>query len=539
MTMAGRKWFALVFAAAAAYVSLSQEMLWMRMVSYITGGDPSVFAHVLGVFLVGVALGALAAEKLCERGFAGAISPATFVGVMLAGSAILYWLSLGLIARLFVAAPLLAGVATYAVVCAVSFLLGGVFPVVCHWGTEEGEAVGLAVSRIYMANIVGSTLGPLLTGFVLMEYLPLERIIVLLSAVAVLLGGAALAMERRWRRWPVLLAPALAAGMVAAGGWLYQGFLERLHFQSHWNPACAYKTVLHNRCGIIAVAEDPSGMADMLYGCGMFDGTFNVDPWLNSNGIDRAYMIAALHPRPRSVLEIGLASGSWSRVIAAYEPVERHVIVEINPRYVDLVAQYAPQKDLLRDPRVEIHFDDGRRWLMRNRGEKFDLIVQNTTWHWRSQITNLLSAEYLTMCRERLNAGGVMYFNATGSEDAVYTAARVFRHVVRYRWFVAVSDSPFALAPEQVHANLLKFAFDGRAVFDESRPEYAALARRLAAHPLIDVGEALRQRRDLWLVTDDNMATEYKRRRWYDPRATWGALWGRWRSGSETGSEKR
>lgn len=60
----------LFFAVATGYISLSQEMLWMRAVSYITGGHPAVFAHVLGCFLIGVALGAFAGDKLCERFFA-------------------------------------------------------------------------------------------------------------------------------------------------------------------------------------------------------------------------------------------------------------------------------------------------------------------------------------------------------------------------------------------------------------------------------------------------------------------------------------
>ncbi len=59
-----RRFFVLFFAAATGYISLSQEMLWMRAVGYITGGEPTVFAHVLGFFLIGVAAGALYGEQL-------------------------------------------------------------------------------------------------------------------------------------------------------------------------------------------------------------------------------------------------------------------------------------------------------------------------------------------------------------------------------------------------------------------------------------------------------------------------------------------
>src|ERR1041385_9202333 len=121
----------------------------------------------------------------------------------------------------------------------------------------------------------------------------------------------------------------------------------------------------------------------------MYDGMFNVDPISNSNGIRRAYMVAALHPNPQAVLEIGLASGSWSRVLMAYPAVKSITIVEINPGYLDLVRQYEPQRDLLTASNVQINIDDGRRWLMRHPEAKFDFILQNTTWHWRDHITNL------------------------------------------------------------------------------------------------------------------------------------------------------
>ncbi len=51
---------------------------------------------------------------------------------------------------------------------AVVLNLGGMFPVLCHYGSPE-QNVGLAVSRLYLANILGCVAGPLLTGFVLME----------------------------------------------------------------------------------------------------------------------------------------------------------------------------------------------------------------------------------------------------------------------------------------------------------------------------------------------------------------------------------
>ena len=51
--------------------------------------------------------------------------------------------------------------------------------------------MGLTVSRLYMANIVGSALGPLVTGFVLMDRFSTAQIILGLSIATLLLGAAA------------------------------------------------------------------------------------------------------------------------------------------------------------------------------------------------------------------------------------------------------------------------------------------------------------------------------------------------------------
>ena len=44
----------------------------------------------------------------------------------------------------------------------------------------EAGRVGRSVSRVYLANVLGSTLGPVLTGFVLMDRLGLEQVFALL-----------------------------------------------------------------------------------------------------------------------------------------------------------------------------------------------------------------------------------------------------------------------------------------------------------------------------------------------------------------------
>src|SRR5205823_4284453 len=201
-----------------------------------------------------------------------------------------------------------------------------------------------------------AVLGPLLTGFVLMEYLSTRDIILFLAIATLLIADMTYLFERRMvkqsdpQRSPasaILALPAAIVLLLVIHRPLYNDFLE------------------------------------------------------------------ALHSQPKDVLEIGLASGSWSRVITAYEPVEKLTSIEINPGYLKLIAEYPEQATLLLDPKRNIYIDDGRRWLLRHPDERFDFILQNTTFHWRDHATNLLSVEYFALCKRHLKPGGVIYVNTT------------------------------------------------------------------------------------------------------------------------------
>jgi len=512
----------LLLSAAVGYISLSQEILWMRLLSYATGGAPEVFGHVLGVFLLGIALGALLGRRVCAM---DALPLMAFVGGVLLAAAAVYYLSVPIIAlfreRNYGGIPQLPRglTAAYLLVWLVAFLQGGIFTVLCHAGVRSDAAVGVSVSWIYLANIVGSTAGPLFTGFVLLDVLTIQDNLLLMSIATAVLGAVVLmfaAIPRRWKWGLGVVAVALIVGFVALQGTLTHRVLETLQ---GWRVN-SYAMTIQNRSGIIAIEHtDPT---DKIFGGGAYDGRFDVDPDVNSNGIHRAHAVALLHPGPRRALIIGLSSGSWARVFADYTPIEKMTIVEINPGYLEAIPHYETHKPLLTDPDIDIVIDDGRRWLNRHPEARFDFILMNATHHWRSQSTNIQSREFLELIKAHMNPGGVIYWNTTGSKTVVYTAATVFEHVVRYSNFVAASDAPFHLPFRSRQANLKKFIRDGRPVLSPNGPGRRMFIDLLGTR-LVDIGAQLRQQPpEGRLVTDDNMRIEYKN---FDHRPLGVARW--------------
>ncbi len=396
-------WLALILAGLCGFVALSYEIVWFRLYSFATGGEARTFPYVLGLYLLGIAVGSLAVRALCYKSR----------DVAKRNLVILWMLLVAANVTAFFVGPLLASGLhhvpvnwTMPFIALPAALLGAAFPLVCHLSIPADGQAGSRVSLLYIANIVGSTAGTFLTGFVFMDLWPLVRLALVVSLLGLAIAMLVVPSARLGR----LTALGMTGATVAVGCamWLatpalFDRFYERLQPHKYdYAGVERFADVIETKSGIITVASDGT-----VFGGGIYDGRFNVDPVEDTNGIYRAYALGALHPTPRHVLMIGLSTGSWAQVVANNPGVERLTIIEINPGYRSLVAKHAEVAGLLNNPKVDIVFDDGRRWLVRNPDAKFDVIFMNTVFNWRSNASNVLSTDFLSIVRRHLNDGGL------------------------------------------------------------------------------------------------------------------------------------
>jgi spermidine synthase len=519
---------ALLLSLAAGYIALSQEILWYRIISYGTGSAPSAFAYLLACFLLGLAVGSLCAGRAIKS---QRLPAPLMLGSLFLASAMLGYFTLPATARMFQLGETVGPAYAYFSVALVGFPGGLIFPLLCHFGIRPDGEVGVSLSRLYLFNVLGCILGPLLTTFVLMDLYPLPTIILMVTAVSLATAAVTVfTLPAPGRSRAGFLA--VVAGMAAVVGVSHQDqyefLLERLHFKEEFSPSKPYKHLVETRSGIIAVGG-PNGDT-IIYGGGAYDGAFNLDPVTNVNDVQRAYMVPALHRAPKRILVIGLSGGSWAQALAQHPAVERLEAVEINPGYLELIRRYPENASLLENPRVGIHVDDGRRWLVRHPDERFDFMVMNITLHWRSHSTDLLSEEFFQLCKSHLNPGGGVLVNTTGSRDVQYTLAKVFKNVVMIHNSAAASDSAFELSEAEKEQALRAFTVNGQPAFPPDSPSAQKTLDTLVHLPLAPVGDSLRARTDLRLITDDNMVPEYKDGlRLEDPAKSWSSLWERLR----------
>jgi len=492
--------FARVLSFCVGFLSLSQEILFVRLSSYAYESLPSAFAFVLVFFLLGIALGANAGKRICARG-----GDLRLTGGTVLAAAAVFDAIVPALAALSANSPW-TPVAIGALILVSAALKSVLFPIAHELGsTATGERVGRSISKVYASNIAGSTLGPLVTGFVLLDLISLEHAFRLVAIGTGLLAATCLASARP--RAAALAAVACAGAVawtVVAPARLVSDYAMRD------KEATPPNLVIETRSGIVHTLPHPSG-GDAVYGSNVYDGRINTDLRVNSNGINRAYVLAALHPKPARVLVLGLSSGSWTRVIAQFPGVERIDVVEINPGYLDLIRRHAEVAPILEDPRIRIDIDDARRWLVRHPERRYDLIVMNTSFYWRAYATNLLSREFLQLARRHLAPGGVMTYNTTSSPDVLWTAHAVFPFVRRYVNFAYVAEHDFTAGIDANRDRVWAIGEAGRPWLSRDSPEdVKAVDRMFAIHWVTPEIVAKQYARPLEVITDDNMITEFR-----------------------------
>jgi spermidine synthase len=195
--------------------------------------------------------------------------------------------------------------------------------------------------------------------------------------------------------------------------------------------------------------------------------------------------------------------------LANHTGVKSLDIVEINPGYIDLISKYPEHKNILTEEKVKIHIDDGRRWITRT-DKKFDFILMNTTYYWRNQINNLVSYEFIEICKKHLKEGGVMYYNTTHSPDIPYTTAKVFKFTTSYGSFVAGSDKEFPSDTVLKCQSLRKFYENSKPVFDPKDTVMTKILSEMSSYKLLNKRDFYLKDEYRHLITDDNLASEFK-----------------------------
>ena len=424
--------------AMSGFVALSLQIAWLRLYGLVLGSSVYSFAAVLGVYLIGIALGSALLTRFSPRPGHG-LETFAFLQLGLAVSVAVgchfyaglpgAMLSLGqgtgaswnslLVAQLGLVAP---------IVLPPCVALGALFPLATRLLQAGAEPGGSATARAYALNTLGTIAGSLLTGFVLLPSWGVRGVVLAAGGIAMLLGLSAFFLRGR----PQGMTPPLwAAGSLAsivlvasltAPPWdpvlmslgTYRPFHAANVFQS-WlggggigDPArrvAAAQRALFYREGInasVLVATDQEGTRRWLRVGGKIDASTSDMLTQTLLGLVPA---AIARPGARTLI-VGHGSGftAAAALAAGTGPMD---IVELEPAVIEGSRLFhAPGEDPLDDRRVRLYLEDARARLAHGEG-RYGLIVSEPSNPWIAGVNNLFTEDFYRLVRRRLEPDGV------------------------------------------------------------------------------------------------------------------------------------
>jgi len=443
----------------SGFTSFAYEIYWTRSLVFILGNSTYALTTMLSAFLTGIALGGY----LIRFSFRRIRDQAAVFG----------WLQVLLGSISAIALPLLFSIAdptslnhylsqaadqavsqivlgfgvAFLVMLVPAMLIGATFPLVAHLGIDDLQRTGSAVGRTYAINTLGNVLGALLPGLFLIDWLGIQKGILLMAAVNVTLGLVVLGLRLlRPVRPPVWRLAVPAALLVALA------VMSRapLHFQFPADGETENSRTLFYREGPLATTKvylDPaSADKNMSVDRIVIGGT----GYAFFKQLLLAHLPKLLVEDVSTELSVGLGSGILAGESAGHPGVEHITVVEIEPSVVAGARWFEKENHgVLDDPKVRIVVDDIGNFLRTTSGSYQVITADEKTADEYASNGFSYSLDYYQLLRRHLAPGGIVaQWVPTTLPPALYqmvlkTFSRGFPHVQLWYFLPAHERGPF------------------------------------------------------------------------------------------------
>jgi len=303
---------------------------------------------------------------------------------------------------------LLTALACLSVFCIVS---GALFMAATRMYEQEcAVSARVATSSAYLLEAAGSGFGGILASIVLLRFLESFQIATVVALLNLCMAAALLFRMRSKQ----LAGVAVAAALLAILLFIYVvPSLER-SAQAHLWRGFHLVGSRDSIYGNLTVIE--TGNIRSIYDNGVILASAP-----DENAAEEAVHYALLeHPAPRQLLLIGGGvNGSIAQALK-HPTVERIDYAELDPALIDMARQFFPVQSapVISDPRVHMHYGDGRYYL-KTAGGTFDVIILNVPDPQTAQLNRFYTAEFFRSARDHLASGGLLALQLRSSEDYI------------------------------------------------------------------------------------------------------------------------
>ena len=451
----------------SGFCALAYEVLWTRVLVFYVHSTTYAFTIMLTSFLLGIAVGSLVFGRLIDKskqhlGLLAAIE--VLIGLFAILSIWEFRTLDDLMVSLTDRVPSwqMFVMARYAGAFLIMFiptlLMGIAFPLASKIYSQNQERLGRYVGNIYSVNTVGSVLGSIAAGFVMIPLIGITNGIILVASLNLILGIVILLAHPfmgRTAKWAVVAG--IAVIIPVAGAAIPTDRPLGLYSRPFRDLAEGRKVLFYDE-GIgatVTVHQLPPDPADkQVYKLLEVDGV-NVAgtmPTLRLSQKLQGHLPVLLYKAstgkdPRNVFLLGMGTGA-SSYAATRHRIDRLDVLEIVAAEIDALPFFGElNRDLLSEPKVRIRIDDARNFLLATQ-EEYD-VIESDTIH-PEQNANVFSREYFELARERLSEDGVfsVWLPMYGMSEETFkilinTLSSAFPHVTV--WYASTQPTRHAL----------------------------------------------------------------------------------------------
>jgi len=275
------------------------------------------------------------------------------------------------------------------------FALATLSPYMIRLETRTLAHVGRMSGWIIAASTVGSIAGVFVSGYILLDHMPVPSIFHATGALIIVLGILCLVLDR----WFVRIAVSIF-------------FLSTVSSPA---PVTYETTSAHHHIRVV----DEGGIRTLSFDGSMETRMSLQNPLLGHFEYTEFFHVPFLwNPLMTNVLMIGLGGGSTQRSYAHYYPQVTVQSVEIDPAVVRVAQEFF---NVEQTPTHLIHVVDGRVFLRRTQ-EQFGAILMDAYVHTRyggSIPYHLATKEFFELASKHLTTNGVLAYNVMGKPQNV------------------------------------------------------------------------------------------------------------------------
>lgn len=428
----------LLVATVSGFCAMAYEVIWLRLLIPVLSSTTYSFTIILTVFITGITLGSLIMYFVLPKIkkhylFLGLCQFGIVISILLTlpfyeKIPYLIWSEFGATSRTdadYISYLMLQFYYVFLVMILPTVFMGMSLPIASRIVVKQVKESGRKVGGIFALNTLGTVIGALVTGLVLIPLVGIKNsieIVLLLNLFLVVL----IIFSNKISNYKLLfglLAILILSSFnyfknVSQDRWAYTIMMSEVSRkiniekppksfdQFYKNEVKAHDSILYYKEGIggtIVVGKKDE--VTYLYTNGKGDAN-SVGDLKTQVFLGHTPMI--LHPNPDSVLVIGFGAGTTIGSVLTHPSVKYAEVAEISPEVIEASRyfEHVNQKPL-DDNRLRVIRDDGISAL-RLSPYKYDVIISQPSNPWSAGVGNLFTKEFFNDCKQKLKPGGYM-----------------------------------------------------------------------------------------------------------------------------------